>query len=340
MDFRDSFSGNHMNDTPGRNDPCWCGSGKKYKKCHLRSDKKGNTDPMTGRRTVYPGEVIPGTSIPSEIPRPAYAATGQPTATRRSCKKDSQDEIDRIRRASQTARKVLDTVLCAVEPGVTTEALDALAVAKCIELGAYPSPLNYRGYPKAICTSINEVVCHGIPDNRPLQDGDIVNCDVTVYFDGMHGDCSETVLVGEVDEAGRKLVRVTYECLMKGIEAVEPGAPFQVIGKAIEEHAKAHNFSVVRDFTGHGIGEQFHMDPQVVHYSRIRDRHPIEEGMTFTIEPMINEGTWSTSLWDDQWTAVTTDLKRSAQFEHTILVQADGVEILTRGEERPWFMRA
>jgi len=329
-----------MNDTPGRNDPCWCGSGKKYKKCHLRSDKMGKTDPTTGRRTVYPGTIVPGEPIPPEIARPAYAATGKPTATRRSCKKGSEEEIQRMRKAAKTARTVLDTVLSAVEVGITTEELDAIAVQKCIELGCYPSPLNYRGYPKAICTSINEVVCHGIPDDRPLADGDIVNCDVTVYVDGMHGDCSETVLVGHVDEAGRKLVRVTYECLMQAIDAVAPGEPFQVIGKTIEEHAKANGFSVVRDFTGHGIGEQFHMDPQVVHYARLRDRHPIEEGMTFTIEPMINEGTWSTRLWDDQWTAVTSDLRRSAQFEHTILVTDSGNEILTIGEGKPFFQRS
>lgn len=328
-----------MNETPGRNDACWCGSGKKYKKCHLRSDRQGKTGPSFGRRTVIPGEVVPGKPIPPEISRPAYAATGNPSSTRRSCKKETDDELNRMRSAGAMAREVLDLVLSSVDVGVTTEELDRIAVDACIERGIYPSPLNYRGYPKAICTSINEVVCHGIPDDRPLRDGDIINCDVTVYVDGMHGDCSETVYVGEVDSAGQKLVDVTYTCLMRAIEAVRVGVPFKVIGEAIQSHAEANDFSVVRDFTGHGIGENFHMDPQIVHYARMRDRQLIEHGMTFTIEPMINEGDWRSKILEDDWTAVTADLKRSAQFEHTILVLNSGVEILTLGGDTPWYQR-
>jgi methionyl aminopeptidase len=243
-----------------------------------------------------------------------------------------------MRNAGRIARDVLDTILNHVKAGITTDALDKIAHARILELGAYPSPLNYMGFPKSICTSVNEVVVHGIPDDRQLVDGDIINCDVTVYADGMHGDCSETVFVGVVDEAAQKLVHVTWECLMKGIDVVKPGMFFNSIGRVIERHATEHGFSVVREFTGHGIGQYFHMAPYVAHFFEAGNKKVIEEGMTFTIEPMINAGGAECHFWKDKWTAVTTDLSRSAQFEHTILVTADGAEILTGGRV-PFFLK-
>lgn len=327
----------------GRNEPCWCNSGKKYKKCHLLSDERGETSPpgvgpKVTNPTVLPAEVSPMLEVPEDIGRPEYAVTGKPTEEKRSCKKTNQDQIERMRHAGKVARDVLDTVLSHVKVGISTDELDKIAHARTLELGGYPSPLNYMGFPKSICTSVNEVVVHGIPDGRKLVDGDIINCDVTVYVNGMHGDCSETIFVGDVDEESRKLVQVTWECLMKGIDAVKPGMFFNTIGRVIERHATEAGFSVVREFTGHGIGEFFHMAPYVAHFYEAGNKKVIEEGMTFTIEPMINAGGAECRFWSDKWTAVTTDLARSAQFEHTILVTADGAEILTGGRE-PFFLK-
>jgi methionyl aminopeptidase len=183
------------------------------------------------------------------------------------------------------------------------------------------------------------VICHGIPDDRVLLEGDIINCDVTIFIDGMHGDCSETVFVGKPDPQSKKLVQTTYDCLMAGIGAVKVGARINEIGKAITAIAHKRGFSVVRDFAGHGIGAQFHMDPQILHYRDVRQRQRIEAGMTFTVEPMINVGTYRCEVWPDNWTAVSTDGKRSAQFEHTLLVKEDGVDLLTGVEGEPWFRR-
>ncbi len=320
----------------GRNEPCWCGSGKKYKKCHLRSDSLGETlaPQQRGKKkrpSVLPGSISPPRLVPPEIGRPEYADSGKPTARKLSCRKTDTQTISRMRYAGAVAREVLDCVLQAVEPGITTDELDRIAHAKTIALGAYPSPLNYMGFPKSICTSVNEVVVHGIPDSRRLQDGDIINCDITVYIDGVHGDCSETVFVGEVDAASKQLVEVTWNCLLKGIDVVQPGVPFNRIGKVIEEYASGFGYSVVREFTGHGIGEYFHMYPYVAHFYEPRNKEVIEEGMTFTIEPMINAGGPDCLFWSDTWTAVTRDLARSAQFEHTLLVTSSGAEILTGG---------
>lgn len=329
---------------PKRNDPCWCNSGKKYKKCHLHSDELGKTAPpglqkrMVRKQTVSPGKVSPTSSVPDHISRPEYATNGVPTSVRSSCKKETVDQIERMRKAGQIARNVLDTVLSNVRPGVTTDELDRIAHSRTIGLGAYPSPLNYMGFPKSICTSINEVVVHGIPDSRKLVEGDIINCDVTVYAYGMHGDCSETVFVGDVDEESKKLVQVTWECLLQAIDVVRPGQHLNAIGQVIAKHAEQNGFSVVREFTGHGIGESFHMAPYVTHFFEPNNSTLIEEGMTFTIEPMINAGCAECVIWPDKWTAVTGDLARSAQFEHTVLVTSDGVEILTGGRE-PWFLK-
>jgi len=315
---------------PGRNDPCWCGSGQKYKKCHLDADARGESAGPPPRRTrarLAPGKVSPRRAVPASIPRPEYAATGRPRAAGKDVK--TPEELERLRRACRAAARVLRVTGEAVRAGLTTDALDELAHAETIRLGGYPSPLNYRGYPKSLCTSVNEVICHGIPDSRPLEDGDIVNLDVTVYLDGMHGDCSATFLVGDVDPDGRRLVEVARECLAKGIAVVRPGRPISEIGKVIEAHASRHGYGVVRAYCGHGIGESFHTSLQIPHHYDASVKRLMEVGMTFTIEPMITEGTWEDALWDDGWTAVTADGKRSAQFEHTIAVTASGAEILT-----------
>ena len=314
---------------PGRNDPCWCGSGQKYKKCHLDADARGGggPPPPPARNRLRPGLVSPRRAVPAAIPRPDYATGGRPRLQGRDVK--TPEELARLRRACQAAARVLRVTGEAVHAGVTTDALDELAHEETIRLGGYPSPLNYRGFPKSLCTSVNEVICHGIPDSRPLEDGDIVNLDVTVYLDGMHGDCSATLLVGNVDAEGRRLVQTARECLARGIAAVRPGRPISDIGKAIEALADRQGFGVVRAYCGHGIGESFHTALQIPHHFDASAKRIMEPGLIFTIEPMITEGTWEDALWSDGWTAVTRDGMRSAQFEHTIVVTAGGAEILT-----------
>jgi methionyl aminopeptidase len=314
---------------PGRNDPCWCGSGQKYKKCHLDADARGAIGPPAPppRRALAPAKVTPRRAVPPGIVRPDYAVTGRPRAQGKDVK--TPEQLERLRRACRAAARVLRVTGEAVRVGITTDALDQIAHDETIRLGGYPSPLNYRGFPKSLCTSVNEVICHGIPDSRPLEDGDIVNLDVTVFLDGMHGDCSATFLVGEVDAEGRRLVEVARECLAKGIAAVRPGRVISEIGKAIEAHASRHGYGVVRAYCGHGIGESFHTSLQIPHHYDPSLKRAMEAGMTFTIEPMITEGTWEDLIWNDGWTAVTADGKRSAQFEHTIAVTANGAEILT-----------
>ncbi|MCA8939022.1 MAG: type I methionyl aminopeptidase, partial [Planctomycetes bacterium] len=323
----------------GPNDPCHCGSGKKYKKCHMAADRRGGGSvsaaaaPITRRKpTVLAGKVSPRRSVPDHIPAPDYAKTGKPRTKEPRSPVKSAEEIERMREATRVARTVLSTLIDAAREGVTTDELDALGHATAIEMGAYPSPLNYRKFPKSICTSVNEVICHGIPDSRPLQDGDIVNIDVTTFFNGMHGDCSETIFIGQPSERARKLVETTYECMMLGIDAVRPGRPVSDIGRAIEAYARKHGYSVVRDFTGHGIGQVFHMTPHVMHYYSPTYMEKMRPGMTFTVEPMINEGVAACDVWRDDWTAVTKDLMLSAQFEHTILVTNEGYEMLTLPE--------
>ena len=302
---------------PKANDPCWCGSGKKFKRCH-----KASTD------SIRPGRVSPMRPVPTEIPRPPYAETGIPVRTPDTHVR-TPDVIARMRTAGRAAAEVLQAVGAAVRPGVTTDELDALCHEECIKRGGYPSPLNYGGFPKSLCTSVNEVICHGIPDDRALVDGDIVNLDVTIFLDGVHGDTNATFPVGRIDQASADLIRVTRECLDQGIAAVKPGRPVWEIGRAIQQHAEPLGYGVVRAFVGHGIAEQFHTDLQIPHYENRRAGTIIEPGMTFTIEPMITLGSWQHELWDDDWTAVTTDRRRTAQFEHTLLVHDDGAEILT-----------
>ncbi len=235
----------------------------------------------------------------------------------------------RIRRACRAAAEVLAEGARALRPGVTTDAIDAIVHQAYIARGGYPSTLNYHGFPKSLCTSVNEVILHGIPDSRPLQDGDIVNLDVTIYLDGMHGDCSATFPVGEVDEESRHLMKVARECLEVGIAAVKPGKQLRLVGRAIEEHARKNGCTIFRAYCGHGIGERFHCPPEVPHYDERRATTVLEEGMIFTIEPMVNLGSGDHVDWDDGWTVATADGRRSAQYEHTIVVTRDGAEILT-----------
>ncbi len=245
----------------------------------------------------------------------------------------SRREIEKMRQAGQLAAALLDHLAPMVQAGITTLELNDEAEKWTKAHGAISAPLGYNGFPKSICTSINEVICHGIPHRkRVLQEGDIINVDVTPIVDGYHGDCSRTFFVGTPSPVAEKLVKVTEECLRLGIEAVKPGGKIGDIGAAIQSHAEAQGFSVVRDFVGHGISKIFHTAPQIPHYGKAGKGKRLRPGMVFTIEPMINEGTWEAVLLDDGWTAITKDGKLSAQFEHTIAVTEDGVEILTLGE--------
>jgi methionyl aminopeptidase len=306
------------------NDPCWCGSGKKFKRCHK---------PTTDRITAHP--LSPRREVPESIERPPWADTGE-GSDRSEADVKSPDVIDRMRRTGRLAGDVLAAVGAAVAPGVTTDELDELCHRLSVEAGAYPSPLNYNGYKKSLCTSINEVICHGIPDARPLRDGDIVNLDVTCFREGVNGDTNATFFVGTVDPESQRLVQVTRECLERGIAAVAPGRPISDIGRAIQDHAEEAGLGVVRSFIGHGIGETFHTDLAIPHYYDPRASKVMEPGMVFTIEPMITVGDWRHRIWDDEWTAVTVDLKRTAQFEHTLLVTDDGADILTLRADGQW----
>jgi methionyl aminopeptidase len=234
-----------------------------------------------------------------------------------------------MRVAGRLAAQALEAVAAAIEPGVTTDELDRIGHEFLCDHGAYPSTLGYRGYPKSLCTSLNEVICHGIPDSTELHDGDIINIDITAYIGGVHGDTDATYLVGEVDEEVRLLVERTREAMMRGVKAVVPGRPISVIGRVIESYARRFGYGVVRDFTGHGIGTQFHSGLVIPHYDEPRYDTIMEPGMTFTIEPMLTLGGIDYEMWDDGWTAVTKDGSWTAQFEHTILVTDTGSEILT-----------
>lgn len=239
-------------------------------------------------------------------------------------------EIDKMRVAGQLAAEVLEMIDEYVKPGITTDELNRICHEYIVNVQkAIPAPLNYKGFPKSICTSLNHVVCHGIPNDKPLKSGDIMNIDVTVIKDGYHGDTSKMYMVGTVPEWAQRLVRITQECLYKGIGLVRPGARLGDIGEVIQQYAEKSGFSVVREYCGHGIGAVFHEEPQVLHYGKAGTGLELKEGMIFTIEPMINQGRAETRLLGDGWTAITKDRKLSAQWEHTVLVTADGYEILT-----------
>ncbi len=248
------------------------------------------------------------------------------------------DAFEGMRRACQLTARCLDALAPMVQPGVTTNAIDRFVFEFGMDHGALPATLNYRGYTKSTCTSINHVVCHGIPDDKPLRDGDIVNIDVTYILDGWHGDASRMYPVGEVKRAGIRLLEVTYESLLRGIAAVRPGARTGAIGEAIQTYAEAERCSVVRDFCGHGVGRLFHDAPNILHYGRAHEGPEIREGMIFTIEPMINLGRPHVKVLGDGWTAVTRDRSLTAQYEHTVGVTATGCEIFTlspAGLDRP-----
>ncbi|MGA0978905.1 MAG: type I methionyl aminopeptidase, partial [Candidatus Nanopelagicales bacterium] len=261
-------------------------------------------------------------------PRPEYVDKPAPQRFVGSEIKDPET-IERMRLAGRIAAQALQAVGQAIAPGVTTDDLDRIGHEFLLDHSAYPSTLGYRGFPKSLCTSLNEVICHGIPDSTVLMDGDICNVDITAFIGGVHGDTNAPFLVGDVSEETRLLVERTHEATMRAIKAVAPGRPINVIGRVIESYAKRFDYGVVRDFTGHGIGTAFHSGLVIPHYDDARYDTIIEPGMTFTIEPMITLGTHDYEIWDDGWTVVTRDRKLTAQFEHTILVTATGSEILT-----------
>ncbi len=284
--------------------------------------------------TVSPGVISAWRDVPSAIPRPEYVGKKQAARPVGSDVRDA-DTIALMRVAARVAAQALVAVGEAVAPGVTTDELDRVGHDFMVSHGAYPSTLGYPGhgyvpaYRKSLCTSVNEVICHGIPDSSVLHEGDIVNVDITAFLDGVHGDTNATFCVGEVDEESSLLVERTREAMMRGINAVAPGRPLNVVGRVIESYAKRFGYGVVRDFTGHGIGTAFHTGLVVPHYDDPRLDVMLEPGMTFTIEPMLTLGGYDYDIWDDGWTVVTKDRRRSAQFEHTVLVTDSGVEILT-----------
>lgn len=280
------------------------------------------------REPLVPGVQSPRRSVPAHIARPEYVDRPAPERFVGSEIKDP-DTIERMRVAGRIAGQALAEVGRAVAPGVTTDELDRIGHEFLLDHGAYPSTLGYRGFPKSLCTSLNEVICHGIPDSTVLIEGDICNIDITAFIGGVHGDTNATFLVGEVSEEARLLVERTHEATMRAIKAVAPGRPISVIGRVIESYAKRFDYGVVRDFTGHGIGTAFHSGLVIPHYDEPRYDTVMEPGMTFTIEPMITLGTYDYEIWDDNWTVVTRDRRLTAQFEHTILVTDTGSDILT-----------
>lgn len=284
---------------------------------------------LPARGPLQPGTVSPRLDVPGHIARPEYVGKQAPTPWR-GPDVMTPEQIEKIRIAAKLGAQALAEVGKAVTPGITTDELDRIGHEFLMDNNAYPSTLGYRGFPKSLCTSVNEVICHGIPDSTVLQDGDIVNIDVTAYIEGMHGDNNATFLVGEVDPEVQLLVERTKEALERGIKAVKPGREINVIGRVIEKYAGRFGYGVVRDYTGHGVGPAFHTGLIVPHYdSAPLYANVIEPGMVFTIEPMLNLGTHEWKTWDDGWTVLTADGSYSAQFEHTLLVTENGAEVLT-----------
>ncbi|KAL9423425.1 hypothetical protein AB3S75_035501 [Citrus x aurantiifolia] len=274
------------------------------------------------------GRVSPRLPVPDHIPKPPYvSSTSLPDLSPEYQIHDSES-IAKMRAACELAAQVLDAAGKLVRPSVTTNEIDKAVHQMIIEAGAYPSPLGYGGFPKSVCTSVNECMCHGIPDSRRLQDGDIINIDVTVYLNGYHGDTSKTFLCGNVSDGLKRLVKVTEECLEKGIAVCKDGASFKKIGKRISEHAEKYGFGVVERFVGHGVGKVFHSEP-IIYHNRNENPGCMVEGQTFTIEPILTMGSIECITWPDNWTTLTADGNPAAQFEHTILITRTGAEILT-----------
>ena len=280
------------------------------------------------RAPLSAGRISPRRAVPAEILRPEYVDRPAPSAFTGS-DVQSADTIEAMRIAGRLAAEALHEVGRHVRPGITTDELDRIGHEFLCDHGAYPSTLGYRGFPKSLCSSLNEVICHGIPDSTELLEGDICNIDITAYVGGVHGDTNATFLVGEVREEVELLVERTHEATMRAINAVQPGRPLNVVGRVIESYAKRFGYGVVRDFTGHGISTSFHSGLVVPHYDDPNLTVDLCEGMTFTIEPMLTLGTHEYDIWDDGWTVVTKDRSWTAQFEHTIVVTATGAEILT-----------
>ncbi|SHE39474.1 methionyl aminopeptidase [Clostridium fallax] len=285
-----------------RNDECWCGSGLKYKKCHMEMDEK----------------------------LALLKAQGIEVPSRDIIK--NKEQIEGIKKSAAINNAVLDLVAENIKEGMTTEEIDKLVYDYTVAQGAIPAPLNYCGFPKSVCTSINEEVCHGIPsEDIVLQDGDIINVDVSTIYNGYYSDASRMFMIGNVSDEAKRLVEVTKECLYKGIEQVKPWGYIGDIGEAIQEHAEKNGYSVVRDFGGHGVGLKFHEDPFVYHFGKRGEGMVLVPGMVFTIEPMINQGEYQVFVdADNEWTAFTGDGSLSAQWEHMILVTEDGCEILSK----------
>ena len=280
------------------------------------------------RQQLEPGRVSPRRHVPSTIARPEYVDRPAPRPFEGS-DVQTAETIEAMRVAGRIAADALQEVGRHIRPGITTDELDRIGHDYLCDLGAYPSTLGYRGFPKSLCSSLNEVICHGIPDSTELREGDICNIDITAFIGGVHGDTNATFLVGEVREEVRLLVERTHEATIRAIKAVQPGRPLSVVGRVIESYARRFDYGVVRDFTGHGIGTSFHSGLVVPHYDDPNLSVELTEGMTFTIEPMLTLGTHEYDMWDDGWTAVTKDRSWTAQFEHTIVVTPEGAEILT-----------
>lgn len=284
--------------------------------------------PASTTRQLTPGRISPRRAVPDSIARPEYVGRPAPAPYRGSEIKD-EETIERMRIAGRIAADALAFAGAALRPGMTTDEVDRIGHEYLLDHGAYPSTLGYRGFPKSLCTSLNEVICHGIPDSTVIEDGDICNIDITAFIGGVHGDTNATFLVGDVDPESQLLVERTLEATMRAIKMVAPGRPLNVIGRVIESYARRFGYGVVRDFTGHGIGTAFHSGLIVPHYDDPSMDLIMETGMTFTIEPMLTLGTIDYDVWADDWTVTTKDKRRTAQFEHTVLVTASGAEILT-----------
>ena len=277
---------------------------------------------------LQPAAISPWRTVPASIPRPEYVGKKAPRPYRGSAVQ-TPETIEKMRVAGRIAAQAMRAAAEAIAPGVTTDEIDRVGHEFLMDAGAYPSTLGYRGFPKSLCTSVNEVICHGIPDARPLEDGDIVKIDLTAYIGGVHGDNCATYFCGDVDEDSRLLTERTEEAMNRAIKAVRPGRQVNVLGRVIESYAKRFGYGVVRDYTGHGVHSSFHSGLVIPHYDEPRYDTVMEAGMTFTIEPMITLGTEDWVMWDDNWTVLTADGSRTAQFEHTVVVTETGAEILT-----------